>query len=324
MSQQDYSSLVKTFEDYISAHQPEGIPDSLYAPMRYINELGGKRIRPVLLLMAYNLWHDDVSPALPAALAIEYFHNFSLMHDDIMDEAALRRGNESVHIRYGRNAAILSGDAMLIRCFELLLEAGRKNNTGAAMCTLMSGAAIAICEGQQMDIDFETRQMVTVEEYLEMIRKKTACLLGLSLQIGGLLAGADEVEKTALYKFGENIGMAFQIRDDYLDVFGDDQLTGKQVGGDILRGKKNFLFVRTGAQLSPKERDAFLTQYVLAGESSDPTAVMEYYRKLYIPDQVQKTESEYMAAALKNLDTLKKNNILMLQNLREKLADRSF
>jgi len=324
MSQYNYQGLSKIFESYLREHKPAGTPDSLYEPMRYINDLGGKRIRPVLLLMAYNLWHDDVTPALPAALAMEYFHNFSLMHDDIMDEAELRRGSESVHIRYGKNAAILSGDAMLIRCFELLLEAGKQNNTGAAMCTLMSGAAIAICEGQQMDIDFETRQMVTVEEYLEMIRKKTACFLGLSLQLGALLAGADEVEKTALYKFGENIGMAFQIRDDYLDVFGDDTLTGKQVGGDILRGKKNFLFVRTGVQLSPQERDAFLTQYVLAGESSDPTAVMEYYRKLGIPDHVQKTEKEYMAAALKNLDTLKKNNISMLQNLIEKLAERSF
>jgi geranylgeranyl diphosphate synthase type II len=236
-------ALMENFESYLSSHQPYGNPDTLYEPIRYINHLGGKRIRPVLVLMAYNLWHEDVTPAMPAAMAVEYFHNFSLMHDDIMDEAPLRRGNDTVHKRFGRNAAILSGDAMLIQCFDLLLKAGQPYNNGATLCSLMTKVAVEICEGQQMDMDFELMDSPLESDYLEMIRKKTACLIGVSLQIGATLAGANSTQSDTLYKFGELIGLGFQVQDDYLDVFGDANLTGKQQGGDILRGKKNFLYV---------------------------------------------------------------------------------
>ncbi|HJW28593.1 MAG TPA: polyprenyl synthetase family protein, partial [Saprospiraceae bacterium] len=215
MNRQDYSSLAQQFEAYLAAHPPYGAPDTLYEPIRYINELGGKRIRPVLLLMAYHLWHDEIEPALPAAMAVEYFHNFSLMHDDIMDEAPLRRGKVTVHHKFSRNAAILSGDAMLIRCFELLLQAGERREVGAALNLLMCKAALEICEGQQMDMDFELLTSPTEAEYLEMIRKKTSCLFGVSLQLGAVLAGASDAEANALYAFGENMGLGFQIQDDY-------------------------------------------------------------------------------------------------------------
>ncbi len=322
MSQQDYSSLASTFESYMSAHQPEGTPNSLYVPMRYINQLGGKRIRPVLLLMAYNLWHEDITPALPAALAIEYFHNFSLMHDDIMDEAELRRGSESVHIRYGRNSAILSGDAMLIRCFELLLEAGRKNNFGAAMCSLMASAAITICEGQQMDMDFEKMESPAEQEYIEMIRKKTACLIGTSLRIGALLGDASVHDSEALYEFGEKMGIAFQIQDDLLDVFGDARVTGKQQGGDILRGKKNFLYVHTLASLTGEKREEFVEVYEQAFRGQNIVPVLNIYQRFDVVSYASGLQSSYFEEARKYLNSLHSVNSEMLESFVKEVMKR--
>lgn len=277
MQPQGYKDLLIAFEEYLIRHQPVGHPDSLYAPIRYINALGGKRIRPVLVLMAYNLWHDDVAPAMPAAMAVEFFHNFSLMHDDIMDEAPLRRGQDTVHRRYGVNAAILSGDAMLIDCYRLLLGAGVSDGIGDVLCRRMSDIALAICEGQQLDMDFERQAFPSEPDYLEMIRKKTAVLLGWSLELGGRMAGAPETAVRELYAIGETMGLGFQVQDDYLDVFGDSRLTGKQQGGDILQGKKNFPYVHHCATLAPGKREQFREVYIAAGRERVIDRVMQQF-----------------------------------------------
>lgn len=324
MSQYDYATLTGKFEAYLSAHQPYGSPDTLYEPIRYINELGGKRIRPVLLLMAYNLWHEDITPALPAALAVEYFHNFSLMHDDIMDEAPLRRGKETVHERFGRNKAILSGDTMLIRCFDLLLEAGKQKGIGEDLCSLMVKASLEICEGQQMDMDFEAIASATEQEYLEMIRKKTACLIGVSLQMGALLAGVAHPEAKTLYDFGEKLGLGFQIQDDFLDVFGDARLTGKQKGGDILRGKKNFLYIHTCNILSPDEQKEFIAAYAQAAITQNTREILGIYEKLNVAGYTQKMQSSFFEKSLSDLQNLQLAQTVSLRNLATDLMSRDY
>lgn len=323
MHRHDYTSLLRTFEDYLTAHQPYGSPDSLYEPIRYINELGGKRIRPVLLLMGYNVYQEDVTPALPAAMAVEYFHNFSLMHDDIMDEAPLRRGKETVHHKFGRNAAILSGDAMLIRCYELLLQAGERNGVGAQLNMLMCKASLEICEGQQMDMDFEKLESPTDTEYLEMIRKKTSCLLGVSLQLGALLAGAAEAEANALYIFGEKMGLGFQIQDDYLDTFGDEQLTGKQRGGDILRGKKNFLYVHTYNTLAPPDQKEFADKYALAAMRQKIEPILEMYERHHVSDYVSKLQIQFFESAVSELEKIDLEQKSGIIEFVKSLVDRS-
>lgn len=324
MTQYDYAVLSGKFESYLSAHQPYGSPDTLYEPIRYINELGGKRIRPVLLLMAYNLWHEDVTPALPAALAVEYFHNFSLMHDDIMDEAPLRRGKPTVHERFGRNKAILSGDTMLIRCFDLLLEAGKQKGVGDDLCSLMVKASLEICEGQQMDMDFETLASTTESEYLEMIRKKTACLLGLSLKMGAILAECTHNEAMKLYEFGEKIGLGFQVQDDFLDVFGEARLTGKQRGGDILQGKKNFLYVHTYNRLPPDDQKDFAYAYAKARIDKDTTPVFRFYERLNVAEYTQQMQTSFFEEGLVDLNEVQPGRTAPLRNLATSLLARNY
>ena len=324
MTQYDYAVLSGKFESYLSAHQPYGSPDTLYEPIRYINELGGKRIRPVLLLMAYNLWHEDVTPALPAALAVEYFHNFSLMHDDIMDEAPLRRGKPTVHERFGRNKAILSGDTMLIRCFDLLLEAGKQKGIGDDLCSLMVKASLEICEGQQMDMDFETLASTTESEYLEMIRKKTACLLGLSLKMGATLAESTHNEAMKLYEFGEKIGLGFQVQDDFLDVFGEARLTGKQRGGDILQGKKNFLYVHTYNRLPPDDQKDFAYAYAKARIDKDTTPVFRFYERLNVAEYTQQMQTSFFEEGLVDLNEVQPGRTAPLRNLATSLLARNY
>lgn len=322
MAQYDYLTLTGKFESYLSAHQPYGSPDSLYEPIRYINELGGKRIRPVLLLMAYNLWHEDITPALPAALAIEYFHNFSLMHDDIMDEAPMRRGKKTVHILYGRNNAILSGDAMLIRCYDLLLEAGKQEGIGAELCSLMTKVSLEICEGQQMDMDFEKLVSPTEDQYIDMIRRKTARLLGVSLKLGAVMAGALHDEAESLDHFGEMIGLGFQVQDDYLDVYGDANITGKQKGGDILRGKKNFLYVHTYNTISPSDQKEFVGIYNKAAIEQNPSPVLELYDKLNVGRYTQKIQSSFFEKGLSDLERLRHSGTSPLMDLAASLMTR--
>lgn len=217
-------------------------PNELYAPITYLMALGGKRIRPLLTLLSYSLYRPDYRTILTPACAVEVFHNFTLMHDDIMDQAPLRRGNPTVHEKWNANTAILSGDVMLVRAYDMLLHIA-PDKLGHCI-RYFNKTAAEVCEGQQLDMNFESRDSVSEAEYLEMIRLKTAVLLGFSLQYGAILAGAPESDSERLYAFGVNIGLGFQLKDDLLDVYADKKLFGKQVGGDIISNKKTYLLIK--------------------------------------------------------------------------------
>lgn len=217
-------------------------PANLYEPIRYIMNLGGKRIRPVMVLMASELFNDDVNIALDVALAIETFHNFTLVHDDIMDNAPLRRGAQTVHEKWGSNTAILSGDVMMVESNKHLSKV--KSNVLKPVLDTFNATAQGVCEGQQLDMEFEQRSDVSIDEYLEMIRLKTAVLLGGAMKLGAIVGGATEQNAELLYNFGENLGVAFQLQDDILDVYGNPEKFGKQVGGDIISNKKTFLHLK--------------------------------------------------------------------------------
>lgn len=217
-------------------------PVELYEPVKYILALGGKRLRPALVLMACDLFGGDVKKALSPALAIEVFHNFTLVHDDIMDNAPLRRGKATVHARWGQNVGILSGDVMLVQAYQLMMQVD--NIILRNVLDVFNKTAIGVCEGQQIDMDFEKRGEVGIEEYLDMIRLKTSVLLGGALKIGALIGGASAEDAEHIYSFGEHLGIAFQLQDDILDVYGDPEKFGKQVGGDIIANKKTYLLIK--------------------------------------------------------------------------------
>ena len=239
---------MKTFHDILKIVNAsleelswEREPQGLYAPIAYTLSLGGKRVRPALTLMACNVFSDDLSPAIQPALGIEIFHNFTLLHDDIMDKADIRRGKPTVHKQWDENTAILSGDIMQILAYVLISETPVQHLK--KVLDLFSRTAIEVCEGQQYDLEFERRDTVEPEEYLDMIRLKTAVLLGCALYTGALIGGADEKDAQNLYQFGINIGIAFQLKDDLLDVYGNEENFGKKVGGDILCNKKTYLLI---------------------------------------------------------------------------------
>ncbi|MGA9589442.1 MAG: polyprenyl synthetase family protein [Salegentibacter sp.] len=233
----------EVFSEYLESSVKVKQPENLYEPMKYILDLGGKRLRPVLVLMAAEIFDAGHEEALDAALAIEIFHNFSLVHDDIMDDAPLRRGRETVHERWDLNTGILSGDAMLIMAYQLFEK--YEGETFRELAKLFSKTAMQVCEGQQYDMDFETREDVTIEDYLKMIEYKTAVLVGASLKMGAIVAGAEKSNRDAIYEFGRLLGIAFQLQDDYLDAFGNPETFGKQSGGDIIENKKTFLYLKS-------------------------------------------------------------------------------
>ncbi len=235
------TSYQTTFLDYLSLQFKEEKPAGLYNPMRYILELGGKRIRPVLALIAADAVGGDIKKALPAALAVEVFHNFSLVHDDIMDEAPLRRGKDTVHEKWDANTGILSGDVMLVKAYQCL--DAYPAELFKELTKLFSQTAKEVCEGQQYDMDFPQQDNVSQAEYLQMIKNKTAVLLGCSLQMGAMIGGLSREESQPFYDFGIELGLAFQLQDDYLDAFGDPLTFGKQVGGDIIENKKTLLYL---------------------------------------------------------------------------------
>ncbi len=236
------SDYQEYFLDYLSKNTIDKEPKNLYEPISYILTLGGKRLRPVLVLMTSEIFGGSYEKALDAALAIEVFHNFSLVHDDIMDDAPLRRGKETVHEKWDINTGILSGDAMLINAYQLFEN--YEGDTFKQLAQLFTKTAIEVCEGQQYDIDFETRDDVTIPEYLKMIEYKTAVLVAAAMQMGAIIADASGACKSAIYDFGRLLGLAFQLQDDYLDAFGDPATFGKQVGGDIIENKKTFLLLK--------------------------------------------------------------------------------
>jgi len=235
----DYQkTFVRYLEDYIKEREPK----NLYDPVNYILKLGGKRLRPVLTLMACDCFGCDYKKALGAALSVEVFHNFSLVHDDIMDDAPLRRGKETVHEKWDINTGILSGDVMLIMAYQLFEN--YEAETFQALAKLFSKTATEVCEGQQYDVDFETRDDVTIPEYLKMIEYKTAVLVGGAMKMGAIVAETSEENQNAIYDFGRYLGIAFQLQDDYLDAFGNPETFGKQVGGDIIENKKTYLYLK--------------------------------------------------------------------------------
>ena len=236
------NQLSQRINQYIKELAFSRKPQGLYNPIEYVLSAGGKRIRPVLMLMAYNLYRDDVEAIFDPATAIEVYHNYTLLHDDLMDRADMRRGKATVHKVWNDNAAILSGDAMLVLAYQYMARV--KTDCLKPVMDLFSQTALEICEGQQLDMEFETRHDVAEEEYIEMIRLKTSVLLAASLKIGALLGGASSADANALYDFGMHMGVAFQLKDDWLDVYGDPDVFGKKIGGDILCNKKTYMLIQ--------------------------------------------------------------------------------
>lgn len=277
-------------------------PPELYDPIRYIMGLGGKRLRPLMTLLAASLFTDDYAIALKPAVAIEVFHNFTLLHDDIMDQAPLRRGMTTVHEKWNANIAILSGDVMLVKAYEQLLDIDAKYLRQALQ--RFSKTAAEVCEGQQMDMNFETRDTVSEAEYIDMIRLKTSVLLGLAMELGGIVAGADAVSTQHLYDGGVNIGIGFQLKDDLLDVYGDPAKFGKQVGGDIIANKKTFLLIEALERAEGTLRTELL--HWLARNTFDKAgkvaAVTAIYDQLGIRTLTEARIADYFRKGFTNLD----------------------
>jgi len=289
-----YSSkeLLQQVNEAIAALPLECEPKGLYAPIRYVLSLGGKRIRPVLMLMAYNLYREDVRPCIMPAIGLETYHNFTLLHDDLMDRAEMRRGKKCVHLMWNDNTAILSGDNMLVLAFQYMMQCDE--GKVPAVMRLFSKTAIEIDEGQQYDVDFETRNDVTEAEYIEMIRLKTSVLLACALQIGATLADAPEQDADALYHFGECLGLAFQLQDDYLDVYGDPAVFGKKIGGDILCNKKTFMLIN--ALLHASQEDRAELQRWIDSKDCNPDEKIRAVTALYTKIGVDRMAKERMNA----------------------------
>ena len=238
--------------DYINNISYNRKPWSLYEPIKYVLSLGGKRIRPILMLLSYNLFKDDLESILSPACALETYHNYTLLHDDLMDDAPLRRGQQTVHVRWDANTAVLSGDSMLVLAFERMAKCNDKHLR--EVLKLFTTTALEIGEGQQYDMEFETRNDVKEEEYIEMIRLKTSVLLACAMKIGAILADAPQEDAENLYKFGEQVGLAFQLQDDYLDVYGDPKVFGKKIGGDITSNKKTYMLINAFNKANVRQR----------------------------------------------------------------------
>lgn len=281
-------------------------PKNLYEPIEYILSIGGKRMRPILTLMATEVFDVDCKKALAAATAIEVFHNFSLVHDDIMDDAPLRRGNETVHEKWNINTGILSGDAMLILAYQHFEEYEPK--IFRELAKLFSKTALEVCEGQQYDVDFETREDVTIPEYLKMIEYKTAVLVAAAMKMGAIVAESTNENADLIYDFGLNLGLAFQLQDDYLDAFGDPETFGKQVGGDIIENKKTYLYLKAIAFSDENQKNQLMHLFSIhPSDNKDKiTSVKEIFNASGASSATQKAIQEY---TLKAFETLEKMNI---------------
>jgi geranylgeranyl diphosphate synthase type II len=280
-------------------------PKELYEPIAYLMGLGGKRMRPILVLLSTELFGGDVKKALPASIGVELFHNFTLMHDDIMDKAPLRRGQPTVHAKWGESAAILSGDVMLVEAYKLMLKVD--NSILRDVLDIFNETAAGVCQGQQADMNFEKRELVSIPEYLQMIREKTAVLLAGSLQIGALIGGADHSEAELLYEFGENLGLAFQLQDDILDVYGDPEKFGKQIGGDIIANKKTFLLIKAKDTNTGSELNSWLNDNT-RNPAEKVAAVTAIYDELGVRRMAEEQMEDYVRRALVCLDQIQIEN----------------
>ncbi|MDH6344128.1 geranylgeranyl diphosphate synthase type II [Parabacteroides sp. PFB2-12] len=299
-----FQQILERIESEISRLSLDYPPKSLYDPIEYILSLGGKRIRPALALIACNMYSDNLDTVINPALGIEVFHNFTLLHDDLMDEADVRRNKPTVHKKWNANAAILSGDAMLIVAYRLIAETEASHLK--EVLDLFTQTAAEICGGQQYDMEFESRMDVTEEEYLEMIRLKTAVLLACSLKTGAILGGASKEDADHLYAFGVNIGLAFQLQDDLLDVYGDPKTFGKNIGGDILCNKKTFILINALKRANEDQRKT-LTEWIARTEydAQEKIALFTYiYNELNLKQLVTAKMQTYYQAAIAHLDAL--------------------
>jgi geranylgeranyl diphosphate synthase, type II len=280
-------------------------PPELYDPIRYIMQLGGKRIRPMLTLLSTNLFSDEVDGAIKPALGTEVFHNFTLLHDDIMDQAPIRRGRPTVHEKWNTNIAILSGDVMLVKAYELFLDVDPEKLP--RVLRLFSKCAAEVCEGQQLDMNFETLTAIRIEDYLDMIRLKTAVLLGFCLELGAILGGGAEDDANHLRQFGIDLGIAFQLQDDLLDVYGEQNKFGKRVGGDILSDKKTFLLL-TALEQADKRQRQILQQWRNLGvldPDAKVKAVTQVYDQLLVREQTENRITHYCQQAFAHLDQVR-------------------
>lgn len=318
------SQVVDIINEYINSLQLDREPKNLYAPISYVLSIGGKRVRPQLMLLAYQLYKDNFEEVLPAAAAIEVYHNFTLLHDDLMDNSDLRRNKPTVHKVWDDNTAILSGDAMLILSYHLLAKVPSKHL--AKVLEVFNTATLEICDGQQYDIEFEHRLDVKAEEYLHMIALKTAVLLANSMKIGAIIAGASTRDVELIYQFGLNIGLAFQLQDDYLDVYGDQKVFGKATGDDIVSNKKTYMLIQA-LNLSKGEVHDELLKWIKVDsfdESEKIAAVISIYNKVGI-DQVCKAKmQEYLLKAIDCLDRISapEANKIQLKELARDLMNR--
>lgn len=296
------NEILRIFNDYLDHLPYDRKPQSLYEPIRYELSLGGKRIRPSLMMMAYNLYADDVESILPQACSLETYHNHTLLHDDLMDRAGVRRGRPTVHVKWDDNTAILSGDAMLLVACQRMLQCEAR--LMPQVQNLFIETAIEICEGQQYDMDFETRQDVTEDEYIEMIRLKTSVLLACATKMGAILAGAPEEDAHNLYKFGEQMGLAFQLQDDYLDVYGDPKVFGKAIGGDILCNKKTYMLINAFNRADDRQREE-LNRWIGAVQpvpEEKIKAVTAIYNEIGVAELAQQKIEHYFAESRRYLD----------------------
>ncbi len=292
--------FVAYLQDYATVKEPKG----LYQPIQYILNLGGKRLRPVLTLLTAEIFNGHYKEALNAALSVEVFHNFSLVHDDIMDDAPLRRGHQTVHEKWNVNTGILSGDAMLIMAYQLFEN--YHADTFQALAKLFSKTALEVCEGQQYDVDFETRSDVAINEYLKMIEYKTAVLVGAAMKMGAIVANASVEDQDTIYEFGKNLGIAFQLQDDYLDAFGDPKTFGKQVGGDIIENKKTYLYIKALEFSEPETKLKLANLFSTTLDSNE--AKIETVKAIFVDsgaaDASKKAIQDYTDKAFNVLETL--------------------
>ena len=286
------NELLNIVNEYLNSLPYNRKPSSLYEPIKYVLDLGGKRIRPILMMLSYNLYKENPKTILSSACALETYHNYTLLHDDLMDEAPLRRGQQTVHTKWNNNQAILSGDSMLVLAYERLAQVDTKHLQ--AVLNLFTETALQIGEGQQYDMEFEHRNDVTVDEYIEMIRLKTSVLLACATKMGALLADASAEDAENLYKFGEQIGLAFQLQDDYLDVYGDSKVFGKKIGGDITSNKKTYMLITAFNRANDKQR-AELEEWInkTAFDTEEKiAAVTRLYNEIGV-DKLAKEKMDY-------------------------------
>lgn len=296
--------IQESFERYLQALDYSREPDELYAPIRYVLSLGGKRIRPTFLIMSYNMYADDVERVYETAAGMEIFHNFTLLHDDLMDKADMRRGHATVHKKWNENAAILSGDGMLVLAYRYLAQASDKDIR--KILGIANETFTGIMEGQQYDMEFEMRDDVTEAEYIEMIRLKTSVLLAACTQMGAVLGGASDKDASLIYEFGEKVGIAFQLQDDLLDVYGDPAVFGKKIGGDILCNKKTYLYINAYL-LADAAQKAELDRWA-AYDGTDAEAKIAAVRAIYdavgVKELSEKLIRSYFAEAMTKLDSV--------------------